>query len=100
MRRHEFGRVQHSQDRVLVLYMGVHAFDSSLGVGWQEVLIWYPMGWARFMEMIIVGSEAQHELPNIRDTRGPCCQWATYYLPDTYIDYNICSIVDPMVEHT
>jgi len=42
------------------------------------------------METIIVGSEAQHELPNIRDTRGPSWHWdlggASYHIIETWDD--------------
>jgi len=58
MRRHKLCMAQHSQVGV-VAHTCTHAFDPSLGVGWCDILRWYPVEWARFMEMVVVGSEAQ-----------------------------------------
>lgn len=46
--------------------MGTHAFNHALGVGWCEILSWYLVEWARFMETVVVGSEAQQGLPETR----------------------------------
>ena len=67
---HELCKAQHSHVRV-VTCIGICAFDPSFGVGWREILNWYPVQWARPMEMIVIQSEAQQELPNIGDTGGP-----------------------------
>jgi len=42
-----------------------YAFDPSLGIGWQEILSWYPAKWA--MEMVVDLGVAQLELPGTRD---------------------------------
>lgn len=47
-------RVKHSQDGGLVLCVRICSFDSSLGVGWREIMSWYLVEWARLMEMVVV----------------------------------------------
>ena len=95
--------MQHSQDRGLVLCVGVCAFDPSLGVGWQEILSWYPVGWARLMEMVVVWSEAQWELSDIEDVGGPGWHWdasrASYPISDMLNDYGIDEVVNPVPKH-
>ena len=56
MRRPELQRVQHLQVRV-ARGAGVHAFDPSLGVGWREILSWYPVEWV--MEIVMHRGVAQ-----------------------------------------
>lgn len=51
--------------------MVIRAFDPSFEVGWWEILSWYLVEWPRPMEMIVIQSEAQWELSNIGDVRGP-----------------------------
>jgi len=70
MRQSELHKVQHPHVGV-VLCARVHAFDPSLGVGWQAILSWYPVEWTRLMEMVIVWSKAQWELLVTEGTRGP-----------------------------
>jgi len=61
-----------------------HAFDLSLGVGWHDFLSWYLVGWARFMEMVVVESRAQQDLPDIGDIGGLGWHWdlggASYHI--------------------
>lgn len=49
MRRSELHRAQHPNFWV-VLCAGVRACDPFLGVGWREIMSWYPVEWA--MEMV------------------------------------------------
>jgi len=62
--------VQHWQDGKLVLCPRVCAFDPFLGVGWREILSWYPVEWARLMEMVVVRSKAQWEISDIEGAGG------------------------------
>ena len=64
MRRPELHRVQHLHAGV-VLCAGVHVFDPSLGVGWREILSWYPVEWV--MEMVRNSGVAQEGLPRTGD---------------------------------
>lgn len=52
-----------------VLCAGVRPFDPSLGVGWQEILSWYPVDWA--MEMMVDLGVPQQVLPGSGDTGSP-----------------------------
>lgn len=53
MRRLMFHKVKHLYVKVF-LCAGVCAFDPFLGVGWREILSWYPVECARLMDMVIV----------------------------------------------
>lgn len=81
--------------------VGVHGFDPSLGVGWQEILSWYSMEWA--MEMVVDLSVAQHELPGTRDTGIPNWHWnlggTIYHSPHMSVDYDLDGTIDLAVEH-
>lgn len=48
---------------------GVRAFDPSLGLGWREILSWYPVEWA--MEMVVDLDVAQQELSGVGYTGSP-----------------------------
>lgn len=51
---------------------------------------WYPVEWARLIDMVVVKSETQQEPPDIGDTRGPGWHWdrggASYYILETWDD--------------
>ena len=49
----------------VVLCAGVCAFNPSLGVGWQEILSWYPVEWG--MEMVANPAGAQQEFQGTGD---------------------------------
>jgi len=79
-----------------VLCVKVRAFDPSLGVGWREILSWYPTKWA--MEMVVDLGVDQQELPGTRDTSN--ADWysvpsgTTYHFLGMSIDYNQDGAID------
>lgn len=54
---------------------GTHEFNLALGVRWCEILNCYPVEWAIFMEMMVVGSKTQQYIPKIGDTGCPSWNW-------------------------
>ena len=73
MRRHELRRVKHSQDGGISLCAGILAFDSSIKVGWREVLSWYPMEQARQLDTSMATFQQSPWIT--RGTRGPDYCW-------------------------
>lgn len=94
--------MKHSQDGGLVLCARICAFDPSLGVGWREILSWYLVEWARFMEMVVVQSKAQWELSNIEGVGGSGRHWdlsdTSYLILDMRDGYGIDEVVNPVLE--
>jgi len=103
MRRHELYRVHPRQHGGLVSSTGVYALDPSLGVGWQEILSWCSMEWARHMELVIGQSESHQAHSSIKDTRGPGWHWDPGGTPHHFMDWashGTSRKVDLMIELT
>ena len=73
-----------------------------VGVGWKEILSWYPVEWARLMKMIVVWSKAQWELLDIEGARGSGWHWdpgeASYPISNMWYGYGIDEVVNPVPE--
>lgn len=95
--------MQNSQDEGLVLCDRFCAFNPSLGVGWREILSWYPVEWARLIEMVVLLSKAQWEFSDIKGDGGPGWHWdlggASYLISNMRGGYGINEVVNLVLEH-
>ena len=101
MRQHELCRVQHLQEGGLVPCTGVRAFDPSLGVGWREILSWYPVELVKYLGISMARTIVQQGSWVTRGVQGPYYCWDPSEIPHHsmgLVSEGISSAMDPVIE--